>query len=409
MLCVEYANARGRSYASQYEIDLWTNAYRKFVYPHRANRDGAVLKGTDYLADDPVLYNLSNTATYESFTQRVAEHIQQKYGVEADMQNPYWAARNVVEYIQDNYYYPSRPKGKPATVDYDHQHYDANPANLKIKLSARTYDKTQIIACSGTSVMVAGAMRYLGFPARWLGTGTQRGPDEWDQNGNGLLDRDETASCSNGHRYTQVWLGDHYGWICFDATPSKPALNDYDVPPPLQSQWRYMTRAAGGHREPKRIVFNIGSEFYRPLYRDFEYDSQLAVDNNCGGDQRYNLQGRYELPALWKLARHSIQVRNVCFLDPVTVTDPGSETRVAWQLDGPWDRIPAATVSAYLQHYSDKGERWRDVATVFQRLPADAGSTIVDLSAHHGKRFRLVLHRDGDPETGGMSAPFELD
>ena len=94
------------------------------------------------------------------------------------MQNPYWAARNVVEYIQDNYYYPSPPKRKPATVDYDRQHYDANPGNLKIELSARPYDKTQIIACSGTSVMVAGAMRHLGIPARWLGTGTQQGPED---------------------------------------------------------------------------------------------------------------------------------------------------------------------------------------------------------------------------------------
>ncbi len=216
------------------------------------------LEGTDYLADDPVLYNLSDTATYDAFMQRVAAHIAKKYGIEADMQNAYWAARNVVEYIQDNYYYPNPSKRIPATVDYDRQHYDANPGNLKIELSAKPYDKTQIIACSGTSVMVAGAMRHLGIPARWLGTGTPRGPEDWDKNANGLMDPEETAVCTNGHRYSQVWLGSRYGWICFDATPSKPALNDYDPPPPLQSQWRYMTRAASGHREPKRIVFNVG-------------------------------------------------------------------------------------------------------------------------------------------------------
>ncbi len=409
MQCVEYANAPARDYSSQYEIDLWTNPYKKFVYPHRVDQNVAALEGTDYLADDPVLYNLSDTATYESFTQRVVAHIEEKYGVRADMENPYWAARNVVEYIQDNYYYPSRPKRKPATVDYDRQHYDANPGNLKIELSAKAYDKTQIIACSGTSVMVAGAMRHLGIPARWLGTGTQRGPDEWDSNANGLLDVRETASCSNGHRYTQVWLGSHYGWICFDATPSKPAFNDYDPPPPLQPQWRYMTRAAAGHREPKRIVFNIGSQLVRPLYRDFEYDERLAVDNNCGGDQRYNLQGRCEKPGLWKLARHSIQVQNLCFINQVTAADPGAKTRVAWQLDGAWDRIADATVSVYLQQGSGNANRWRDVARLAKRIPSDAGSAVVDLSRHRGKRFRLIIRRDGDPETGGTSAPFALD
>jgi len=468
MQCVEYANAPARGYSSAYHIEFWTNPYKKFVYPHRVDQDRTALEGTDYLADDPELYNLSDAATYESFIRRVRTHIKEKYGVQADMQNPYWAARNVVEYIQDNYYYPSRPKRKPATVDYDRQHYDANPGSLKIDLSAKPYDKTQIIACSGTSVMVAGAMRHLGIPARWLGTGTQLAPDTWDDNANGLLDPEETAPCSNGHRYTQVWLGSHYGWICFDATPSKPDFNDYDPPPPLQSQWRYMTRAASGHRKDNRIVFNVGSELIRPLYRDFEYDQKLAVDNNCGGDQRYNLQGRYENPELWKLARHGIQVKNVCFIDHVEVNGSGANTRITWQLKGDWHRIffPGlsvdqlqefekgnpwvtgalvagvvasaieklaeeadpeakplvarqqekalcrigdATVSMYLQQSADDASPWRDVARVAKEIPASARSTVVDLSGHSGKRFRVIIRRDGDPETGGTSSPFDLD
>ena len=113
MQCVEYATAPAESYSSRYEIDLWTNPYKKFVYPHRVDRDRDALAGTDYLADDPELYNLSDTATYAAFhTSEFATHIREKYGVEADMQNPYWAARNVVEYIQDNYYYPSRPEAE---------------------------------------------------------------------------------------------------------------------------------------------------------------------------------------------------------------------------------------------------------------------------------------------------------
>ncbi len=405
---VQYGAPNTRSYSSSYEIDLWTNRYKRSVYPHRVNRDDQALAGTNYLADDSTLYNLSDSAAYDAFTERVRAHIKMKYGVKADMQNPYWAARNVVEYIQDNYYYPSCADRKPATVDYDRGHYDANPANLKLELSARPYDKTQIIACSGTSVMVTGAMRHLGIPARWLGTGTEQAPSRWDGNGNGLLDPEETAPCTNGHRYTQVWLGSHYGWICFDATPSKPALNDYDDPPPLQPQWRYMTRCAAGHREPKRIVFNIGSELIEPLYREFEYDARLAIDNNCGGDQRYNLQGRFEKCALWKLPRHRIQVKNLCFIEDVNVEQTEPDSEVTWQLIGPWDRIPEATVSLFLQERKGGGQ-WRDVARLATEIAAADLSAAVDLSKCHAQQCRVILRRDGDPETGGMSGTLDLD
>ncbi len=407
MQCVEYASAPLRTYSSRYEIDMWTSPYKKFVYPHRANTDRKPLAGADYLGDDPDLYNLKDKKTYAEFVARVRSHIMAKYGVEADLRNPYWAARNVVEYIQDSYYYPNRSKRKPATVDYDRKHYDANPGNLKIELSDRPYDKTQIIACSGTSVMVTGAMRYLGIPARWLGTGTPEGTRDWDANRNGLLDGDELQPCTNGHRYTQVWLGSHYGWICFDATPSKPHLNDYDPAPPLQSQWRYMTRAAGGHRKENRIVFNAASELIRPLCRAFEYDEQLAIDNNCGGDQRYNLQGRFEKPELWKLSRQRIKVKNLCSIRDVKLSPPNATTNVTWQLDGPWDRIPDATLSIYLQKVDKNRQHATEVATLAQGISAKALSTTVDLSGFKENRLRLILRRDGDPLTGGLSEPFK--
>ena len=405
---IEYDNAPSRLYSSRYEIDLWTNPYRKYVYPHRVNRNTEALKGKNYLADDPILYNLKDTRTYDEFIGRVKAHIKRKYGVEADLENPYWAARNVLEYIQDNYYYPSRPKRKPAAVDYDRKHYDANPANLKIELSSREYDKTQIIACSGTSVMVAGAMRYLGIPARWLGTGTEQGAEEWDANGNGLLDEGETAPCTNGHRYSRVWLGANYGWICFDATPNLPEELDYDVAPPFQSQWRYMNRAAAGHLKDKRIVFNVGSGLVLPLFRDFEYDEQLAVDNNCGGDQRYNLQGRFEKPELWKLARHSISVRNVCFIEGVTLSGPRNETEIRWVPVGQWNRDLAARLSFLLQQVDPGTRKPNDVAILARNIPYDLRSVKADLSPYSGKRFRIIVRKDGDPETGGHSGWFEL-
>lgn len=406
---VEYENAPARAYSSQYEIDLWTNFYRKYVYPHRVNKDINALKGADYLADDPILYNLKDTKTYNEFLDRVKMHIKKKYGIEADLNNPYWAARNVLEYIQDNYYYPSRPKRKPATVDYNRGHYDANPGNLKIELSNREYDKTQIIACSGTSVMVAGVMRYLGIPTRWLGTATQMTSEDWDQNGNGFLDENEIATCSNGHRYNQVWLGNNYGWICFDATPSLPENLDYDIPPPLQPQWRYMNRAAAGHLKDKRIVFNIGSEFVPQLYRDFEYDEKLAVDNNCGGDQRYNLQGRFEKPEFWKLAKHSIKVKNVCFIKKVSLSGPKQNKELSWTLSGQWEKDPEAKLSFYLQKLDPVTGRAEAIAVLKEAVPYHVRLIKIDLSPYKGKQFRIVIRKDGDNETGGSSDWFDLE
>lgn len=406
---VEYANAPSRSYASKYEIDIWTQPYHKYVYPHRVNRSADALANTDYLADDPSLFNLGDTQTYDRFFKRVAAHIKAKYGVDADLDHPYWAARNALEYIQDNYYYPGLEQGMPATVDYRNNHYDANPGNLKIALSQHPYDKTQITACSGTSVMLAGAMRYLGMPARWLGTGTEKSASLWDRNHNGLLDEDESAPCTNGHRYTQVWLGSHYGWICFDATPLRPAYMDYDPAPPLRSQWRYMNRAARGHLLEKRIVFNVGSGLFVPLYRDFEYDAKLAVDNNCGGDQRYNLQGRFDKPRLWKLPRHRIAVENLCFVKDIKFSGPRHQTNVTWRLEGPWQRDPQATLSLYLQQLASETKGAKDVALLAKAVPCGRAEATVDLSGHVGPSYRIMIRKDGDPETGGQSRQFDLE
>lgn len=409
MTVVEYAEAPARAYTSRYEIDMWTNTSRTFVYPHRVDLDRKALQGTDYLADDPVLYNLQDKRTYEEFIDRVRAHILAKYGVPADLANPYWAARNIVEYIQDNYYYPSPDKRVSAAVDYGRAHYDANPGNLKIELSNRPYDKTQIIACSGTSVMVAGAMRHLGFPTRWLGTGTPQGPDAWDADKNGFLDESETAGCSNGHRYDQVWLGSHYGWVCFDATPTLPDDLDFDPVPPLQTQWRYMNRTAAGHLKDQRIVFNVGSGLISQLYRDFEYDEELDVINNCGGDQRYNLQGKFDKPERWKLAQHRISVRNLCFVDGVKVEGAGASRSAAWTLRGAWAKDPGARLEVVLQQADPAGGRPRDVAVLASGLKAESGRFAVDLAPFHGKGLRIAVRKAGDPETGGRSDSFDLD
>jgi hypothetical protein len=409
MAVVEYDEAPARTYASRYDLDIWTNLSRSFIYPHRVDKDKKPLQGTNYLADDPILYNLKDRKTYDELLARVREHIMKKYGVTADLDNAYWAARNILEYIQDIYYYPSRPKHVPATVDYDHQHYDANPGNLKIALSNHPYDRTQIIACSGTSVMIAGALRYLGIEARWLGTGTAQGPEVWDKNENGFLDEDEIAPCSNGHRYDQVWLGSHYGWVCFDATPTLPDDFDFDPAPPLQSQWRYMNRAAAGHLKDQRIVFNVGSGLIPQLYRDFKYDEKLDIDNNCGGDQRYNLQGKFDKPELWKLAQHNITVRNICFIKDVIVEGTKPSLTVSWTLKGAWARDPQAKLIIVLQNVEPTMKKFTDLAILRKDISASAEKAIVNVAGYSGKTFRIAVRKFGDAETGGLSPVFALD
>jgi len=408
MQAVEYGDAPARTYTARYEIDFMTRAYRKFVYPHLVNRNCKALEGTGYTADDADLYNLADRKTYMRFLDRVKAYINKKYASPVDMDNPYWSARNILEYIQDNYYYPVRDVGMPATVDYNNGHYDANPGNLKIALSDRPYDRTQIIACSGTSVMVAGAMRFQDIPARWLGTALEKGPKQWDHNGNGLLDADETAQCSNGHRQTQVWLGNNYGWIIFDATPSRPPENDFAPPPPAQSQWRFMNRAGAGLRHARRLVFNAGSGLFRPLYREFEYDAELAVNNNCGGDQRYNLQGRYEKPSLWRLPRHRIEVRNSCFITRIKLTGPKKRTCITWRPVGPWNRDPRGKISFTLQKRKKRKGKARKIKVLAADVPWSSRRIRVDLSGVRGHGYRIMIRKNGDPETGGHTGYFSL-
>lgn len=406
---VAYPDVPAETYASQYDIDYWTRAYKKFIYPHRADSRPVAPPEARYLEDDVDLLNLQDTETYQNFTNRIKAHIRKKYGVAARLNHPYWAARNALEYIQDSYYYPVVDKDRPAAVDYDRKHYDANPGNLKIKLSEKPYDQTQIIACSGTSVMLTGIMRHLGIPARWIGTATQHGPDRWDKNSDGLLTRHEKAPSSNGHRYTQVWLGGCYGWVCFDATPSRPPLEDFDPPPPLQPQWRYMNRAAAGPRKNQRLVFNVGSKWFIPLVRDFEYDAELAAINSCGGDQRYNLQGRFEHPENWRLASHRITVSNLCFIDDITLSGNGPARQVSWTLSGKWDKDPQARLSIHLAQTVGNGGRLRTVAQLVDAIPAaKTNRAEVDLSKYRGKNFRVVVRKIGDSETGGASPPFDL-
>jgi len=166
---------------------------------------------------------------------------------------------------------------------------------------------------------------------------------------------------------------------------------------------------AAGHLKDKRVVFNVGSALFRPLYRDFEYDEELAVDNNCGGAQRYNVQGRFDKPRLWKLASHHIKVTNLCLLTDVTVAEPCDKTEVTWKPEGVWDRTPDATLSITLQQIEADSSTANDIACLAKDVPYDARTAVVDLSGHRGKRCRIILRKNGDTETGGHSETFHIE
>jgi hypothetical protein len=159
----------------------------------------------------------------------------------------------------------------------------------------------------------------------------------------------------------------------------------------------------------RRIVFNVGSGLFRPLYRDFEYDEKLAIDNDCGGDQRYNLQGRFEKPERWKLPKHRIKLQNVCFITGVAASGPRSETRVTWNLEGDWHKDPEARVDLYLQRVDPEEGKAIDLARVARGLPHDAREAVLDLNAYRGKHFRILIRKEGDRETGGHSETFDLE
>lgn len=73
-----------------------------------------------------------------------------------------------------------------------------------------------------------------------------------------------------------------------------------------------------------------------------------------------------------------------------------------------WDRPPHATISLDLQQATHDGSKWRHVARGATRVLSDSDGITLDLSQYHGRHFRLRIRRDGDPETGGMSEPFDL-
>jgi hypothetical protein len=110
---------------------------------------------------------------------------------------------------------------------------------------------------------------------------------------------------------------------------------------------------------------------------------------------------------LWKLARQRIYVQCICYIEDVSISGPKAKTRVTWKLKGAWSKDPDATVSVFLSQSDPHANESRDVATLAKAVPHDSCETTVDLSDYGGKPYRITIRKDGDPQTGGQSEPFD--
>lgn len=402
---VRYTNTFEPYYAARVELNTWARDKRHFVYPHRVS--AARAPGDGYTSDDETLYELSDTDAYACFVQRVRDHIEAVYGVPADMENPYWAARNVVEYMLETYHYPNHDLGYRNPSDPARGHFENNPASRKVALSAGPRDGDEIISCSPSSVLVAGVMRHLGIPARWIGSTHQRsaggnGEEHWDLDGDGFMGQGEEAEGANGHRWAEVWLGPHYGWQLFDGTPSEPRDANYAAAPDPKSQWKFMDECAGPV-DDHRLILTTASGKSRSTFVDYEPAS------GTGGDQRYNLRGRYEHPELWKHSSHRIRFSNPCSLDlSATSAVFGRTVEASWTLSGPWSLDPEAELDLVLERYAARGGELEETTTVERRIAHDAGTFAADLSGEPAGWYRLKLVKRGDSATGGRSGWFQL-
>ncbi len=393
-----------RKYTTDYSVKVWTREYKNFIYPHLVAGDIGP-EGTRYLDDDDILFRYSaDPEIYRSFIQRVKDYVVSEYGVDARMDNPYWAARNITEYIKENYHYPKDEEGYYATYDFIKGNFNSNPGNLKAALSADDNYKDNITACSGTGAMMCGALRFIGIPATWIGVSQEQNWKQWNTDDNDeFLEFNEESLVGNGHRYNHVWLGKFYKWQRFDATPSRPDGVEFDKKPKEVSQWELMVKSASGV-EPHRIVHTIQSEFWANLHVPFT-DCPEEV-NSCGAT-RYNLLGSYTYPQDFNFSNNIIRSRAVQFIDDVTV-DPGDNLSgvVRWRASGEWNLDPDAKLELSLEKKPDTVNEekyptgYMEIKHIVSGLPATVNEFRIDLSGLLPGTYRVKITKTGDPMTG---------
>ncbi len=376
----------GQSLDTTVEIDVWTSDRRQLIYPHIV--DSVAAPSSGYLADSYTVYRHSEAAAYDAFLAAVRDATAAKYGdAMANSTNPYWIARNILEFIKEQYDYGN-------VSDTSEGHYSYNPASFKIQLPLDGTAGNEKMSCSSSSFALVGALRYAGVPARWVGTTKRR--NNWDDDDDGYMTGDESALDTSFHRWAEVWLGSSYGWQRFDPTPSGDG-------PRVQSQYELMSCSAAGVKWTD-LVLQAGSGYHDAFYR--------AYDHN----QRYNSVPKYDSPSFWTdtTYRH-IEWRNACNLsvDSVGDTVAGPTVNLSWEATGRWDMDPNATLNIYVRRMLSVNNQWNPASSRTQLasdLPATLGlggfTVNLEDTCQPDRYYRIEIEKAGDNETGTIGEVF---
>ncbi len=362
---------------------------RNGVYPHRVE---PVAPPGAWAADSWV-FGLDDDRVWRGFVDRVVRYVADRYtlpadDVRAELGHPYWAARDVTDYVFATYLYPT--KAHPATTDLPRGLFHNSPANLRAALSEGRWSGDEITDCAGGNTLLGGALRFLGHRTRILSS-VFEGPG-----GAELLEPGAPEAGVKAHHFSEVWLGPRYGWQVVDGTPEVKA-NALERPAaPGQG---VLVRSVVAPRRATRVVLTVASGEHPSMIRYFPPPAPPP------GDQGYGFRGRYEEPTAWVYPKHEVAFGNPLGLE-VAAERVEEGLRVRWTPRGPWELLPDATLRVTL-------ERWRGGSRVGERrvlatsMPVATGLVVADdvPDPEPGTHLRALVTLEGDPRTGARSAP----
>jgi hypothetical protein len=408
------------------------------------------LKQGDFAIKDslPRFYWTHQERIFEDFIERVKAYIPEKYGVEADLTNPYWAAANVAEYIRDNYNYPAPPASEDGSgdsrgnvVDNAHFHVANGPAVYKMIMTDPRF-ATDIhgrrSGCMAAGGVFLAVMRYMGFPARWIGTSIQRStvPEQphangifYDLNEDGMFNGDDHMNIIHGHYTNEVYLGPGYGWQRFDATPKKPDdfdgdgldYDDFAHLHSRDSQYELMKRKVTSGHNPSAVASSIGVGYNEHFFyharekltdcaeTSVYHESTGVYTSACKGSQAYEFIFQHEYPG--KVGgRNGIRWRP-CLTFDVVVNDGNpvvGENTIEFVAQGPWALFePDATVEIVLR-VNRNGILTHKILK--SGIPWNRGrERFVIPEGTYGESMHVQVRKSGPEEfIGGASPKFSL-
>ena len=444
-----------------FEEDFWTREYRHFVYPHLTSNDLGILKNTDFrlgylkkgdsaIPDSlPRFHWTKQERIFDDFIERVKAYTVAKHGVEADLSNVYWAARNISEYIRDNYNYPAPPASdgglgdsRGNVFDFVHNHVANGPAVYKMIMTDPRFEigiHDRRSGCMAAGGVFLAVMRYLGYPARWIGTSRHQVPRTVglqstdifdDRNGDGMFDGDDSMkNIVHGHYTNEVYLGPGYGWQRFDATPKKPDdrdgngldYDDFGVLHSRDSQYELMKRKITPGQNPLALAGSLGVGYHPYLFRyTKEHTDQCAqtsvyheatgvYTSACYGGQCYDFIFQHEHPGRVRGGNGIRWLPCLTFDVKVGGGQPVvGQNVVEFTARGPWKIFePDARVEIVLR--IDDGGKISHRILKTRIRPNQGREKVVIPDDVKGKKLHLQVRKIG-PEKfiGGASPEFSL-